>query len=466
MSDYWRWSGAETARNVRNGSVSASAVIRSSLDRLHAVNGKINAVVGFCDEEAQETAAAIDRKIEMGEDPGILAGVPVTIKCNTDQAGHPSTNGLRLQKDLIAETDNPVVANLKKAGAVIVGRTNTPAFSLRWFTRNSLHGHTRNPHDPTLTPGGSSGGASAATASGIGAIGHGTDIGGSVRYPAYACGLNGLRPSLGRIPAVNFTAPDRHIGAQIMAVSGPLARNMDDIELGLAAMSRPDPRDAWYVPVSDDQPALPKRAALCCAPEGLDVDPVVVEALRDAAGRLRDDGWEVDEVDCPSLRAAAAVQAVLWVSDFRRSVMGAIEKEGDPDAIFVIEQLERYAGNYGVEPLMDALQTRFGLVRDWQTFLTRYPVLLLPVSGEKPFPDLLDIESPEAFDRVLEAQLTQVALPTLGIPALTVATGKDGTTPLGVQLVGPKYREDVLIAAGRVLERARPAIEPIDPVTS
>jgi len=135
-----------------------------------------------------------------GEALGPLAGVPVTVKVNVDQAGFATTNGLKIQRNLIAAEDNPVVANLKKAGAVIIGRPNTQAFSLRWFTRNGLHGHTKNPHDPTLTPGGSSGGAAAAVAAGIGAIAHGTDIGGSIRYPAYACGVHGLRPTLGRVP--------------------------------------------------------------------------------------------------------------------------------------------------------------------------------------------------------------------------------------------------------------------------
>src|SRR5690606_17503647 len=147
-----------------------------------------NAVVREMPEEALAAARAIDAAIARGDDPGPLAGVPVTTKENVDQQGFATTNGLRLQRDLVAREDSPVVANLRRAGAVIVGRTNTPAFSLRWFTRNSLRGHTLNPRNRAITPGGSSGGAAAAVASGIGAIGHGTDIGGSIRYPAYACG--------------------------------------------------------------------------------------------------------------------------------------------------------------------------------------------------------------------------------------------------------------------------------------
>ena len=167
---------------------------RKALARLDAVNSRINAVVDHRPEDALSQAAALDQRLARGEDPGPLAGVPVTVKVNVDQAGYATTNGVTLQKDVIAQANNPVVDNLLRAGAVVLGRTNTPAFSLRWFTSNQLHGDTRNPRNAALTPGGSSGGAAAAVAAGIGHIAHGTDIAGSIRYPAYACGVHGLRP--------------------------------------------------------------------------------------------------------------------------------------------------------------------------------------------------------------------------------------------------------------------------------
>ena len=190
---------------VRSRRASAKEVVESALARLASVNPMLNAVIEEFPDEALQAAAAIDRQLSRGEPAGPLAGVPITIKANVDQAGHATTNGLRIQRDLIAKVDSPVVANLRKAGAVIIGRTNTPAFSLRWFTRNSLHGHTFNPWGRSITPGGSSGGAAAAVASGIGAIAHGTDIAGSIRYPAYALLLGrtdeaiGLDRSAGRV---------------------------------------------------------------------------------------------------------------------------------------------------------------------------------------------------------------------------------------------------------------------------
>ena len=151
MSELWRLSAVEMATRVRARELSATEITRDALERLAAVNPAINAVVDEMPDEALIEAAGVDAAVAAGDDPGPLAGVPVTIKVVADQKGHATTNGLRLQRDLIATEDNPVVANLRKAGAVIVGRTNTPAFSLHWFTRNSLHGHTRNPRNPALS---------------------------------------------------------------------------------------------------------------------------------------------------------------------------------------------------------------------------------------------------------------------------------------------------------------------------
>lgn len=389
--------------------------------------------------------------------------MPVTTKENVDQAGFPTTNGLRIQRDLVAERDNPVVANLRKAGAVFIGRTNTPAFSLRWFTRNSLRGATYNPRNPAITPGGSSGGAAAAVAAGIGAISQGTDIGGSVRYPAYACGIHGLRPSFGRVPAVNFTAADRHIGAQLMAVSGPMARSVADLRLALSAMAARDVRDPWWTPAPLETPARENRAALSVAPDGLDVHPAVEKALRDAAGRLEAAGWIVEEVDCPSFLEPQRLQTALWLTEFRRAGATMIEKENDPDAAFVYQQLAAQSTGCDANGLLDVLQARVGLIRQWQQFLAAYPILICPVSGELPFPDQLDVASPASFQRVFDAQLTQLGLPVLGLPGLTVSTGLEDNVPVGIQLIAGRFEEHHLLRAGEVIEQAGGPDSPIDP---
>jgi amidase len=463
MTELWQLTATELAARVRRRDVSALEVANAHLDRLAGVNPKINAVVTEMPDAARAAARRIDATIARGEDPGPLAGVPVTIKVNVDQAGYATTNGVRLFERLVAQEDSPVVTNLQNAGAVAIGRTNTPAFSLRWFTRNSLHGNTKNPHDPAVTPGGSSGGSAAAVASGIAAIGHATDIAGSIRYPAYACGLMGLRPSLGRIPAMNFSAPDRHIGGQLMATSGPLARSIADVELAYRAMAREDLRDPWWIPAPIDGPPMPRRAALTVAPEGLVVAPEVDRALRAAAEALRTAGWEIVERPCPPLREAVRVQLMLWLAEFRRGAADAVAREGDAEALFVYGQMEKLCPPPTLEAFMDALQARARLAREWQMFLDEHPVLLCPVSAELPFPDALDVESPEAFQRVWEAQLTQIGVPVMGLPGLTVTTGKVGTRPVGVQLVGKRFREDVLLAAGKVIEAAGQPIAPVDP---
>jgi len=457
MTELWQMSATQIADMVRGRHVSAVEVAQAHLDRIDQVNPQINAVVQTLPEEALAAARAVDAKIAKGEDAGALAGVPFTTKVNVDQKGLATTNGLKLQKDLVAQADNPVVANIRAAGGVIVGRTNTPAFSLRWFTKNDLHGQTLNPRNTAITPGGSSGGASAAVASGMCAVGHGTDIAGSIRYPAYACGLHGLRPTFGRVPAYNATAPDRHIGAQLMAVSGPIARSIDDIELSLGAMSAADPRDPWWVPAPMDHGSFAKRAALVVAPDGMPVADEVAAALHDAADRLRAAGWTVDEVPVPSLRPAALINEQLWMAEMR-SAEALVNAEGEADAQFVYTQMKARVEEVTVDTLMSALQARLGVIREWQTFLQDYPMVICPVSGELPFAQQLDVSSKETFTRIMEAQLTQRALPVLGMPGFAVSTGQAGEVPVGVQLIAGRFREDILIAAGRAIEAASPAV--------
>ena len=262
MAEIWELEANEISDLFRKKKISSIEIVDSLEKRLNEINPKINSIPENTIKYAKKTAINLDKKIANNEKLGPLAGVPMTVKINTDQIGFASTNGLKIQKNLVAEKDSTVVKNIQDADGIIIGRSNTPAFSIRWFTDNSIHGHTLNPHNKMITPGGSSGGAASATAVGIGAIGHGTDIAGSIRYPAYACGIHGLRPSLGRVPMINYSTPDRLIGGQIMAVSGPLARSIKDIDLGLKAMSMENYDDPWWSPISNQLPKLPKKIAL------------------------------------------------------------------------------------------------------------------------------------------------------------------------------------------------------------
>src|ERR1043165_1202752 len=461
MQDLWRLSAAEMASLVKSKKVSAKEAATAALARLDAVNPKINAVVDHRPEDVLAQAASVDAKIARGEDVGVLAGVPVTVKVNIDQAGFATTNGLKIQKDAIAKDNSPVIDNLRKSGAVILGRTNCPAFSYRWFTTNLVHGDTKNPRDGGITPGGSSGGAGAAVAAGIGHIAHGTDIAGSIRYPAYACGVHGLRPTVGRIAAVNAALPERPIGPQISAVSGPLARTVGDLRIALAAMSAKDYRDPWWVPAPLEGPAMPKRVAMCLNPDGLDPVPEVKAAVADAGKRLARAGWIVEEIaNTPPLREAADLQTKLWLGDGYEAQLEMAEREGDPGALACLR------GNRAkVHPfdLSRALTRRATLTREWLALFENYAVLLMPVSGELPFPDQLDRKDEPSFARVWHAQLPQIAIPFMGLPGLTVSTGLVGRVPVGVQLVSGRYREDLCLAAGEAIEAGGTPSAAIDP---
>jgi amidase len=333
MNDLWRLSAVDLAALIRARKVSAKEAALAGLARLDAVNPVINAVVEHRPDDVLAQAEAIDAALARVDEIGPLGGVPVTVKVNIDYAGYATTNGVQIQSGVLPTSNSPVIDNLRKAGAVILGRTNCPAFSYRWFTTNLLYGDTKNPRDPALTPGGSSGGAAASVAAGIGHIAHGTDIAGSIRYPAYACGVHGLRPTLGRIAAYNAALPERIISGQITAMSGPLARTIGDIRLGLAVMSQPDMRDPWWVPAPLEGPSMPKRAAICLRPDGLEITEDVEAAVRDAGRRLRAAGWTVEEVDnTPPLREAAELQTQIWFGDGFQGMMDAAEREGDPGA--------------------------------------------------------------------------------------------------------------------------------------
>jgi amidase len=285
-NELWRWSAVDLAQAIRQREVSSREAVQSCLQRAAQLNPVFNPLTEICADQALKAADAADAAVRGGAPLGLLHGVPVTIKANADLAGSATTNGVVAYRDLIASENNPAVDNWLKAGAVVIGRSSVPAFSWRWFSDNDLHGRTVNPFDAARTPGGSSGGASVAAALGMGPLAHGSDQGGSIRYPAYACGVAGLRPSQGRVPAYNASQKsERPVASQLAATQGPLARNIADLRLGLEAMSAGDSRDPWWVPAPLDlrRPGDSRRVALFCGTSALKSDPAVLDALLRAA---------------------------------------------------------------------------------------------------------------------------------------------------------------------------------------
>ena len=471
--ELWRWTAERLVRGIRTGAISSREATESCLARLDAVNPRINAVVDPLAEEALATADRADAAIRRGEAPGALHGVPVTVKINVDYAGRATTNGVTAFANMAAEEDSVSVANLRKAGAVILGRTNVPGFSTRYFTDNDLHGRTLNPWDAGRTPGGSSGGAAAAVAAGIGPIGHGNDRAGSVRYPAYACGVAGLRPSLGRVPDFNPSATEeRGISSQMANVQGPLARSIGDIRLGLEALAAPDARDPWSVPVPLGAPEAGRsRAAILTSLPGVDADPAVTQALREAGAWLEDAGYEVEEACPPRLDEASALFWPILMAEERAATAAeraasssGIERYGDEAVKRARRSVRAYAGDLDYETYVRALAARTTMLREWHLFFERYPILVMPVSWQRPYPIDHDQKGDEAVAGMLDAHRPMLAVSLLGLPGLSVPVSLAEGVPVGVQIVAARFGEERLLAAGEAIEARAPVATPIDPV--
>ncbi|MGH8712893.1 MAG: amidase family protein [Casimicrobiaceae bacterium] len=470
IENIWRWSATRIAAAIRSRDISAREALDACLTRMSAVNGKLNAVTVDLSESARAAADRADSAVSAaaGSPLGPLHGVPVTIKENVDQQGCATTNGVVAFRDSVAPVDCPAVANLKKAGAIIIGRTNTPAFSFRIDTVNDLRGRTYSPWSKVHTPGGSSGGAASSVAAGVTPLAHGTDIAGSIRYPAYACGIAGIRPSFGRVPSYNPTqAAERSLSSQLMSVQGPLARSVADLRLGLAAMAARDPRDPWWVPAPLDGPALPPtRVAVVTAAgdlAGAVLHPHVAAAIEQAARWLADAGYQIVDERTPGFSRAQRLWFEMQLPEFREYMLAAIEKDGDEGIRTAMRYMLENVPAPDALPYMKALAERAHLIRKWTLFLDRVPLVLAPVSTAPVYEQGFDVESAARTAAVWRECATLMAIPVLGLPAAVVTTGIAGGLPVGVQLIGPRFREDLCLAAAEAIEARAGAQTPIDP---
>jgi len=474
-AELWRRDACELAQMIRDGTISSREAVEASVERMAAVNARINAVTVDLAEAARAAADRADAAVARGDALGPLHGVPVTIKENVDQAGCATTNGVVAFRDVIASDDSPVVANWKRAGAIIVGRTNTPAFSFRLDTVNALRGRTYSPWSREHTPGGSSGGASASVAAGITPLAHGNDIAGSVRFPAYACGLVGLRPSFGRVPAFNPTSTaERSMSSQLMSVQGPLARSVRDVRLGLAAMAVGDVRDPWWTPAPLEHPARPGpvRVAIVREPEalaGARLVPAIEQALQAAAAALVDAGYDVvDEgsKSTPGFSRAYDLWFDLQMAEFAEFMQPHIEAHGDDGIRTAVRYMLANTGRRSPLPYARALPERTRLIREWNMQMERTPLVLTVVCADTVYRQGFDVESAERTAALWRDCSTMMAVPVLGLPAIAVPTGIADGLPVGVQLIGPRFREDLCLAAAEAIEaRLRPPSgwTPIDP---
>ncbi len=455
-TELWQLSATDLAGRIARGETTARAATESVLSRIAEVNPKFNALASITPDKALQAADAADAAQARGETLGPLHGVPVTIKVNIDVQGEATDEGVHAFKNNIASSDSPLVQSMREAGAIVVGRNNAPAFSLRWFTDNALHGRTLNPFDTGVTPGGSSGGAAAATALGMGAIAHGNDYGGSIRYPAWACGVVGLRTTVGRVPSYKASAPNRIISNQQMSVQGPLTRTVADARLALQVMSQGTPLDPQWVPAPLEfaDAHQPTRVAVFRSWSHSPVDPTASAAVDQAARWLQAAGYTVEEAEPPHFAEVSAMQMHMVMNDMRRAGEAFMRENGD-------DALRKALGHYmAVSPVWDrdqyleSMTRRFNIARDWAVFFERYPVLLMPNSWERQFPIDEDQRSPDRIAQIFLAQAPMLGTATLGLPGLSVPTGVVNGLPVGVQIVSTKFREDRLLAAGEVIERA------------
>jgi amidase len=373
---------------------------------------------------------------------------------------------MRALSGAIPARDAPVVERMRAAGGIPIGHTNCPTLTLRWHTDSELWGATRNPWDASVTPGASSGGEAAALATGMSPLGLGNDGLGSLRWPAQCCGIAVLKPTLGRIPdATSIEGAPTAIGAQITTVQGPMARRVTDLRTAFAVLAGPDRRDPWSVPAPLAGPQLPRpiRVALVSHPGGDPVSPQVAAGLERAAAALADAGYELEEVEPPSIDVAArTLLQMLSTPDVHAmwQEAGALLPE---EAHRFLRDFYAAAGDIDPVAALRAFGARQSLLRAWGDFLEDRPLILGPISSDPPFPaGQADLAPGAVRDTIRGLRLT-LAVNALGLPAVAVPVGIGGGLPQAVQLIGPRYREDLCLDAAQALEERLGIITPIDP---
>ncbi|WP_406084281.1 amidase [Streptomyces virginiae] len=466
----WRMSAAAQAEAVRGGEVSAVDLVDSHLDRIAAVNPRVNAVTQLLAERARAAAAQLDRRRAAGDLLGPLAGVPFTVKESTAIEGAATTFGTARFRDLVAPADAPPVARLRAAGAIPIGHSNIPTLILAGMhTRSELYGDTVNPWDSGRTPGGSSGGDAVAVATGMAALGLGNDSGGSVRIPAQFCGVAGLKPTTGRFPADHriLGPDDPGPASQMLVTDGPLARSVADLALAYEVLAGTDPRDPRAVPVPAYGEPLPGRVkvAVVADPGGHGVHPAVHGAVTAAADALRDAGYDVRDVpDVPRLDEALDAYGRITVTEFAPNwpvVRTLLGRGGDR----YIEMMMERTPPASADELMKLMGTWMNIRRSWAEFLDEYPLLLGPVFTEPPVEPGLESRDRAGRDRVGSGMRLCTVTSFVGVPGVAVPTGIVDGLPCGVQIVGRAFREDLCLAAARAVEDRLGVLTPVDPRT-
>ena len=463
---WWQRSALELASAIRTGEVTSVEVLDSHLARVEEVNGSLNAVVRVLGDEARAAAIEADRAVAAGGPLGVFHGVPISVKENLDVVGSPTTQGLPALAEVLPTEDAPVVERMRAAGAIPFVRTNLPDLGLRVHTDSALHGLTYNPWDHGRTAGGSSGGEASAIAAGMSPLGLGNDIGGSLRNPAYCCGVASIKPTAHRVPQASTTMPGEPLlTSQLMLVQGVLARRVADVEAGYRAIAGPHVRDPFCVPAPFDgpAPATPIKVALVPSPSGGSTDPVIAASVRATGEALAAAGYEVEEVEPPMVEAAIATWAAWLMADLT-TMRPVLELVMSDDAMAFLTHGEAVFGaTPGIGEVAQLLQQRHEIARAWKLFQAEYPLIVGPTWTQPPFHHGFDVADQASALATLELIRFVTPMNLLGLPVVCVPTGVANGLPLGVQVTGDHFREDLCLAAAASFEEAFGILTPIDP---
>jgi len=459
----WDNDAITLAGMLRGHEVSAREVIAAHIDRIEAVDGAVNAVITRCFEQAMAKASAADQALARGEEPGLLHGLPVAHKDLVDTAGVRTTYGSPLFAEYVPDRDELLVSRMARAGAISVGKTNTPEFGAGSHTVNRVFGATRNPYDLSRSAGGSSGGAAAALAARMVCLADGSDLGGSLRNPASFCNVVGLRPSPGRVPRWPVTDP-----ADTLGVQGPMARTVADTALLLAVLSGPDPRAALALDAPPPTLAGPADVTRVLAQNldglrvawsadlGLPVEPAVRAALAPARTLLAGLGCQVSDA-APDLSGGDEVfrtwRALRFVTAFGpllRAHPGGL----GPNVAWNIERGRELT----VADLSRATLLWAALAERVSAFFAEFDVLACPVSQVPPFD--VDLDWVHEIDGVpqesyLDWMRSAYLISVTGLPAISVPAGfTPAGLPVGLQLVGRRRADWHLLAVAAAFEKA------------
>jgi len=458
----------DLAAQVRTGALSPVAIAEATLARVTRCNPALNAIVTLNPAFLQD-AHDLERRIQRGEDPGPLAGLPVGIKDVTPVKGLRHTHGSPLYRDQVAEEDALVVRRLRAAGALILGKTNTPEFAAGGNTWNDVFGRTRNPWNLDRSAGGSTGGGAAALAAGMIGLAEGTDLGGSLRIPASFCGVAGLRPSVGLVP----TCPSEWAW-DTLQVTGPMARTVEDLAQALQALAGPSPCAPLGQPVQGRDFAAAARhgprpgvcAAYCPDIAGIGIDPPVEAVCRRAADRLAESGIPVEAValDLAFARETFLALRGYWFVTWMSTRLEHLDELG-----VNVRNNTRAGLETEVWRLGEAEQARSRLWQILRGVFERYDYLLTPTMAVPPFP--VEHNYPETIGgRPMQTYVDWLAptfvLSLTGLPVASIPCGLDGERmPVGIQVVGrPSAEEEVLALGARIEELCGPARPPLEAI--